>query len=101
MASFFSPDRRLVWPSESPTAGELGPMRDDSDRASLEVLEKVEKYRAAPITITTNARQKLIAYGQPALKEIRAAATPRIAETFHTFLLSLYDSLAAAANAAE
>ena len=38
---------------------------------------------------------------QPALQLIRSHSTPRIAENFHQFLLSLYDSLAAAANPTE
>jgi hypothetical protein len=46
----------------------------------------------------THARQKLVEYGQPALQEIRAQATPVIADAFHRFLLALYDSLASAAG---
>ncbi len=101
LASFFDASRKLVWPSESPVADELGMKRDVSDQASLTVLEKVERYRAAPITATTDARQKLITYGQPALQVIRGSSTPSIAENFHTFLLSLYDSLGQAANPPE
>jgi len=54
---------------------------------------------AASLSTVTQARQKLLDYGRPALKEIRQSATPRIADTFHLFLLSLYESLAQAANA--
>ena len=49
----------------------------------------------------TFAREKLLVYGQPALQVIRSTTTPRIAENFHNFLLSLYDSLAQAANPPE
>ena len=59
------------------------------------MLELVEKHRSAPITTVTEARQKLLEYGQPALRLVRSVSTPRIAEGFHMFLLSLYDSLAA------
>ncbi len=65
------------------------------------VLELVEKHRSAPITTITDARQKLLDYGQPALRVARSVSTPTIADSFHMFLLSLYDSLAAAANPAE
>jgi hypothetical protein len=97
IASFFNAARVLVWPNDAPLAGDLKEKRDTSDQASLMVADLVEKFRSAPITTVTDARQKLIAYGQPALSEIRSHSTPRIAESFHLFLLSLYDSLAQAA----
>jgi hypothetical protein len=45
-----------------------------------------------------SAREALIAYGQPALQYLRETSTARVADTFHLFLLSLYDSLAQAAE---
>ena len=101
IASFFNATRQLVWPGESPATDELKPKRDISDQACLVVLELFEKHRSAPITTVTDARQKLLDYGQPALRVIRSVSTPTIAESFHTFLLSLYDSLAATANPAD
>jgi hypothetical protein len=101
IGSFFDASRRLVWPSDSPVADDLHSKRDISDQACLVVVDKVEKYRLAPITLVTDAREKLLAYGQPALQVIRSSTTPRIAESFHNFLLSLYDSLAQAANPPE
>ena len=101
MSSFFNAARVLVWPAESPLTDELRPKRDISDQHCLVVLELVEKHRSAPITTVTEARQKLLEYGQPALRLIRSISTPRLAESFHLFLLSLYDSLAAAANPAD
>jgi hypothetical protein len=101
IASFFNAARQLVWPSEAPATDELKPRRVISDQACLVVLELVEKHRSAPITTVTDARQKLLDYGQPALQFARSVSTPTIAESFHMFLLSLYDSLAAAANPVE
>jgi hypothetical protein len=98
IGSFFDASRRLVWPSESPIGDNLQAKRDISDEACLVVSDKVERYRSAPITLVTVAREKLLAYGQPALQAARSTTTPRIAEGFHNFLLSLYDSLAQAAN---
>jgi hypothetical protein len=99
--SFFNAARQLIWPSEAPATDELKPKRDISDLACLVVLELVEKHKSAPITTVTEARQKLLDYGQPALQVARSVSTPTIAESFHMFLLSLYDSLAAAANPVE
>ena len=47
--------------------------------------------------MVTTARERLLDYGRPALREISANATPRIADSFHIFMLSLYESLAQAA----
>ena len=46
----------------------------------------------------TDARQKLLDYGRPALQYVRTHETARVADSFHGFLLMLYDSLAQAAN---
>ena len=91
ISSFFNAARQLVWPSEAPATDELKPSRDISDQACLVVLELVEKHRSAPITTVTEARQKLLDYGQPALRVARSVSTPTIAESFHMFMLSLYD----------
>ncbi len=97
LASFFDASRTLVWPSESPLAGDLKAKRNLSDQASLVVLEETKQHQAASITTVTEARQKLLEYGRPALQAIRAESTARIADLFHAFLLALYDSLEQAA----
>jgi len=98
LVSFFNASKKLVWPNESPTGGDLKEKRVVSDQASLAVLEETKRQSVASISSVTHARQKLIDYGQPALKTIRTQATAAIADTFHGFLLSLYDSLAQAAE---
>ncbi len=98
IGSFFNEARKLIWPNDSPVAGGLLEKRDTSDKACLTVAELVEKFRSAPITTVTEARQKLLDYGRPALSDIRSHSTPRIADAFHLFMLSLYDSLAQAAE---
>jgi hypothetical protein len=98
LASFFDASKTLVWPSESPLAGDLKAKRDFSDQASLAVLDETKQYQAASITTVTEARQRLLDYGRPALQAIRAESTPRIADVFHSFLLALYDSLEQAAS---
>jgi hypothetical protein len=100
IGSFFNAEGTLVWPNDAPSAGELKEKRDTSDQACLVVADLVEKFKSAPITTVTDARTKLLEYGRPALTEIRSRSTPRIADSFHLFLLSLYDSLAQAAEPA-
>lgn len=97
LVSFFDAARRLVWPAESPVEGELQTKRDRSDEASLAVLDEQTRLKEASLSMVNLARQRLLDYGQPALQEIRRTQTPRIADSFHLFLLSLYESLAQAA----
>ena len=101
LKSFFDATQRLVWPTDSPSSGDLKAKRDISDQAILAVLEETKPQSTASITSVTNAREKLLEYGRPALREIRETSTPRIADTFHLFLLSLYDSLEQAGSPPE
>lgn len=99
LASFFDAMLKLAWPSESPTAGELGAKRAVSDEASLAVLQETRQSQSASLSTVTYARQRLLEYGQPALQEIRRTSTAPIADAFHRFMLSLYESLAQASRA--
>jgi hypothetical protein len=98
LASFFDKENQFVWPGDSPTDGDLKAKRSTFDEASQAVLTETKKNGVASIASVTVARQKLIDYGQPALKFVRTHATPRIADLFHVFLLSVYESLAQAVN---
>ncbi len=98
LASFYDPQAKLAWPADAPTAGELKEKRDAFDQASRIVLDESKKSAVASLATVTDARQKLIDYGRPALAYVRAHETARLADTFHLFLLSLYESLAQAAN---
>src|SRR5262249_45996113 len=101
LVSFFDDSLTLVWPQESPVDGEFKEKRDTSDGARLAGLKQPKRYGRAPITRVTEARQKLVDYGRPALQQLRAVATPPIAASFHRSLLSLSDSLEAATRPAE
>jgi len=94
ITSFFDRDEVLVWPADSPTSGDLGSKRATSDKASLAVLHEYNRQGLASIATATEARNRLLEYGRPALKFIRAHSTVRLADTFHLFLLSLYESIA-------
>jgi hypothetical protein len=98
LSSFYNADCKIVWPAEAPTAGELKEKRGIFDTASEGALKEVKQNGVASIATVTDARQKLLDYGRPALQSVRAHETPRIADTFHMFLLSLYESLAQAVN---
>jgi hypothetical protein len=98
LASFFNADNHFVWPADSPTEGDLKEKQSMFDQASQAVLSESKKNGVASIAAVTEARQKLVDYGKPALSFVRAHETPRIADLFHVFLLSVYESLAQAVN---
>jgi hypothetical protein len=98
LASFYSDKGEFIWPGDAPTAGDLKEKREAFEKACRAVLDEVKKNRVASIASVTEARQKLLEYGRPALKYIKEHETSRVADSFHIFLLALYDSLAQAAN---
>jgi hypothetical protein len=98
LKTFFNDKNQLVWPGDAPLGGDLKEKRDAVDKACLAVLDESKGNAVASIASVTEARQKLLDYGRPALADVRAKDTPRVADSFHLFLLSLYDSLAQAAN---
>jgi hypothetical protein len=98
LASFYNAEGHIVWPSDAPIEGELKDKRSEFDQASQTVLAELKKSGVASIATVTEARQKLLEYGRPGLKYVRTHETPRVADTYHLFLLSLYESLAQAVN---
>ena len=100
LASFYEANNKLEWPANAPIEGDLKQKRDVSDKACDVVLAETKQNRVAALASVTDARQKLLEYGRPALAYVRAHETPRVADTFHMFMLSLYESLAQAANPA-
>jgi hypothetical protein len=98
LASFYNAEGHIVWPGDAPTAGDLKDKRSTFDQASESVLAELKKNGVASIATVTDARQKLLDYGRPGLRYIREHETPRVADGYHLFLLSLYESLAQAVN---
>jgi hypothetical protein len=98
LSSFYNAEGHIVWPADAPTAGDLKDKRSGFDQGSQAVLAELKKTGVASIATVTDARQKLLDYGRPALQYVRTHETPRVADTFHLFLLSLYESLAQAIN---
>ncbi len=100
ISRFFSASDALVWPSDSPTEGDLGERREVSDKASRTVLNEVRSRGHADIDSAADARAKLIDYGRPALQLLRTESSAAIADSFHSFLMSLYDAIGNTALAA-
>ena len=98
LADYFTKDNQLLWPSVAPNSGDLGKAQSAADLATLAVLNEYNLKGLASVSTVTDAREKLLAYGRPALKEVRQSSTPALADTFHVFLLALYDNIANAAT---
>jgi hypothetical protein len=98
LSSFFDRYRKLVWPGDSPVHGDLGTDRAMADLSCLAVLNDQELRGLALVGTVTEARARLVDYGRPALQYMRDNSTPRVADTFHLFIRSLYDSLGQAAT---
>jgi hypothetical protein len=100
LASFYGPEGKFGWPADAPTDGDLALRRVAIESACQAVLDEVKQNSVASIAKVTDARQKLLDYGRPALQYARAHQTARVADGFHQFLLSLHESLAQAVNPA-
>jgi len=98
LANYFNKDQQLIWPSSAPISGDLGKKQETADLAALAVLNEYELRGLARVSTVTDARQKLLDYGRPALQQVREQSTPALADTFHVFLLSLYGNLGTAAT---
>jgi hypothetical protein len=93
---FFSAAGVLVWPSEAPKEGRLGESRATADQAAAAVYQEVKARGFAPVGLISDARTKVVEYGRPALTYLREHTTAAVVESFHQFLLGLYDALGAA-----
>jgi hypothetical protein len=98
LANFFSKDHQLIWPSSAPVTGDFGKKQEVADLAALAVLNEYDMKGLAQLSTVTDARQKLLDYGRPALQYVRQQSTPALADSFHVFLLSLYGNLGNAAT---
>jgi hypothetical protein len=98
LGNFFDRERRLVWPTVAPITGDMGKKQEIADQAVLAVLNEYDLQGLARLSNVTDARQKLLDYGRPALEYVRQQSTPAMADTFHVFLLSLYSNVGLAAT---
>ncbi len=89
LSSFYNAENVLIWPGDSPLEGDLKEKRAVFDRSSEIVLSESKKNGVASMASVTDARNKLLNYGRPALAYTRAHDTARISDSFHMFMLSL------------
>ena len=62
------------------------------------MLNQYESAGLARLSTVTEAREKLLDYGRPALDFVRQQTTPAMSDSFHVFLLSLYSNVGLAAT---
>ena len=98
LANFFDRDQRLVWPTIAPITGDMGKKQEVADQAVLAVFNEYNRLGLAHLSNVTEAREKLLDYGRPALDFVRKQTTPAMSDSFHVFLLSLYSNLGLAAT---
>jgi len=96
ITSFVNEDNEVVWPADAPLSGDLAPKRQAAEEAIQDVAIEYRANKKAKVESAAEARKRLIDYGRPALANLRDNSTPRVADSFHLFLLSLYESLAQA-----
>jgi hypothetical protein len=98
LASFFNDYDQIVWPREAPNEGELKEKRALTDAACLAVLKETRQRGEAKVATVTDARNKLLDYGHPALDQLRSRASTPVVEAVTNFLNSLYFALGDAAT---
>ncbi|APW61283.1 hypothetical protein [Paludisphaera borealis] len=72
----FSPDGKVIWPSGAPATGELGKERDAAEAAILTVVKEFASTRRATIASVSEAKERLYAYGKPALRDLNRESRP-------------------------
>jgi hypothetical protein len=84
----FSPDGKVLWPSTAPTSGEFGKERAAADAAILATVQEFASTRRATIASVSEAKERLYAYGKPALRDLNRESRAD-AVTLLRFLASL------------
>ncbi|WZO99930.1 hypothetical protein EP7_001548 [Isosphaeraceae bacterium EP7] len=91
--AYFDSMGRFRWPADAEIAEDLASKRQ---RAEAEVVAALREWQASRVTrlqTATTARQALLEFGQPTLQRLRETTSSQVAETFHVFLLGLYNGL--------
>jgi len=95
---FINQQGEVAWPADAPVTGSLAAKREQANKAIQTVVDQYQANNAVSVEAVAKARQDLVVYGKPALATLRQQTSPSVAESFHLFLLALYDSLAQAAQ---
>jgi|GEM_PF-6425417 len=99
LEAFFLPGDALDWPRDAPISGTLRSAKAEVDASVKVVLDEVRSGGKVKAQSVGAAKSKLVAYGNPALGEIRSGRSKAVADCFHYFLLFLHQALDQAAEA--
>jgi hypothetical protein len=83
-----SPDGLVLWPGRAPTDGDLAKARSAAEAAIKVAVKEFEANGKATVQSIVEAKERLAAYGQPALKKL-AAGNMDAAKNLLRFLASL------------
>ena len=78
-----SPEGKVLWPAKAPAEGELGKSRAEVEAAIKAAVKETEGGGKASVQSVVEAKERLYAYGRPALEKaaVRAARWPRACST--------------------
>jgi hypothetical protein len=83
-----SPDGSVLWPGRAPTDGDLSKARSAAEVAIRVVVKEFEANGKATVQSVVEAKERLAAYGQPALRKL-AGENMDAAKNLLRFLASL------------
>lgn len=89
---FFSSTGQLVWPADSPIEGEFSGKRAAVDSAMVTLKNELQTSRHPSVASIITSRNELLAYGRPALTDLREKQPAR-ADSFHAWMLDLYNTI--------
>ncbi|MBX6313642.1 MAG: hypothetical protein IRY99_12100, partial [Isosphaeraceae bacterium] len=70
--SILGPNGTVMWPAVTPNDKDLQKARQELDQALVEIDQQLRSSGRASVASLVNARQKLYAFGKPALSRLRA-----------------------------
>jgi hypothetical protein len=89
---FFSQNGQLVWPADAPLEGELSGKRAAVDSAMAELRTQAQSKTNFKVSSIVQSRNTLLDYGRPSLAILRENQPSR-ADSFHAWMLDLYNTL--------
>jgi hypothetical protein len=89
---FFGQNGQLVWPADAPLEGELSGKRAAVDSAMAELRTQAQSKTNFKVSSIVQSRNTLLDYGRPSLAILRENQPSR-ADSFHAWMLDLYNTL--------
>lgn len=81
-----SPDGRVLWPASAPKDEKLDPLRAAFEDAAHEVMIQYRDHGRARVQSVAEAKARLLAYAQPALRVARRSEAQKNSRQFWAFL---------------